>query len=381
MKLFSFWLGLLAMLIAGPHRTVAQSNDFEIKVGTESQVSLKSYDARNFAGNYVPYAIHAWHAYSGFDQKTQEPAWPFDGRAQPESEKTTKLSAARAQIKTGWHFLWGHSGPLHCLDPTRCKLQGIPISGLEIQVWRRTKTCEFVISFRGTDFSSFEDWVSNFRWITRIVPVVSDEYDQVRKNIRAIVDVAKKSKNAGHCRDPKLIAVGHSLGGGLAQHAAYAHGKIKRVYAFDPTPVTAAVDISWDTWKESTPELEIDRVYQRGEVLEGVRRFTQNLFFPPSKCDPLVRTVTFNAFSGNFIQLHSIDELMLGLIKIDSNRALRTLLPPPGNKNCASIELAKIRDAKVAKAAAHQKAAARKGGAQTPHYVAGTLNPARESNF
>ena len=66
----------------------------------------------------------------------------------------------------------------------------------------------------------------------RATPVY-DQYDQVRDHIG---DFVAHIEHDG-CFRPgatQITAVGHSLGGGLAQLAAYADPKIRRVYAFDP---------------------------------------------------------------------------------------------------------------------------------------------------
>jgi hypothetical protein len=70
-----------------------------------------------------------------------------------------------------------------------------------------------------------------------------DEYDQVGAEIR---DVINKIYASG-CRPPRIIVTDHSLGGGLAQHAAYGDKRITYVYAFDPSPVTGYFDFPWRT--------------------------------------------------------------------------------------------------------------------------------------
>jgi len=131
-------------------------------------------------------------------------------------------------------------GSLPCpLRNPQCKL----IGGLEFHVWRRVDNgCrEVAIAFRGTDRNDLGDWQSNFRWLHRLAPRF-DQYDQVRENIGTIV---QRIEAAG-CNSPnvRFVAVGHSLGGGLAEQVGYAHPKIRYVYAFDPSPVTGFFDVS-----------------------------------------------------------------------------------------------------------------------------------------
>jgi hypothetical protein len=79
----------------------------------------------------------------------------------------------------------------------------------------------------------------------------------------------------GWLKDADVISTGHSLGGGLAQRLAYSLGAaagiptVKNVYAFDPSPVSgkrSAPDFS-----EQAKGLTIYRIYNRGEILAGLR--------------------------------------------------------------------------------------------------------------
>src|SRR5207248_2089199 len=81
--------------------------------------------------------------------------------------------------------------------------------------------------FRGSHL--LWDWYSNFRWITCWIPFVDDHYEQTEHIIPVVVgDVRRRHPNV------RIIAAGHSLGGGLAQTAAYAAcGAIDTVFAFD----------------------------------------------------------------------------------------------------------------------------------------------------
>ena len=78
---------------------------------------------------------------------------------------------------------------------------------------------EAVIAFRGTDKDDLGDWISNFRWLYRLVPKF-DQYAQVQTHITNIVRQIKKHGCSGP--GTQIVTAGHSLGGGLAQQAAYA---------------------------------------------------------------------------------------------------------------------------------------------------------------
>jgi pimeloyl-ACP methyl ester carboxylesterase len=133
---------------------------------------------------------------------------------------------------------------------------------------------------------------------------------------------------------------GHSLGGGLAQLAALANKpsgpRIRKVFAFDPWPVTGAHLVEKELLKANSQGLTIDRIYQEGEVLSYARRLIEE--YPPSasRCSPHVRTVKIDAVSSrSVIGLHGVNALavqMVGLYNDDDTQlAYRT---PPLPKGC-----------------------------------------------
>ena len=70
---------------------------------------------------------------------------------------------------------------------------------------------------------------------------IKDQYKQVQDHIAAFIrDIEDDPCYGGN--KTTIVAVGHSLGAGLAQHANYADGRIKRIYEFDPTFVTGSLD-------------------------------------------------------------------------------------------------------------------------------------------
>jgi hypothetical protein len=189
------------------------------------------------------------------------------------------------------------------------------IDGLGIQIWaRRDGACgEMVIAFRGTDFEQEEDWISNLRWVTRVLPL-HDQYEQVQEHINKLIDDGIQKMG---CKPRRITAVGHSLGGGLAQHAAYAQRapRITHVFGFDPSFVTGYFDRHIDPARRAIVEqkLKIDRVYEHGEIL-AYPRFVLRHIYPLSACGPQIRSIRFNFLDGDVRSQHSIVRLTQALL-------------------------------------------------------------------
>jgi pimeloyl-ACP methyl ester carboxylesterase len=208
-----------------------------------------------------------------------------------------------------WHCLFGEIGP-QC--PMRYRNCGA-VDGLELHVWGRfDPVCtHVVVAFRGSDPNDTGDWISNFRWFVKSASR-PDQYDQVRAHI---ADIVQRAKDRG-CHRATFVAVGHSLGGGLAQHAAYGHRDLRYVYAFDPSPVTGFFDFAAALRENNTKGHGIDRIYEGGEIL-ALPRAIVSVIFPPSACDPRVRTVRFNTIStGSPALQHDMASLTQNMIKM-----------------------------------------------------------------
>jgi pimeloyl-ACP methyl ester carboxylesterase len=213
-----------------------------------------------------------------------------------------------------WRYVWSCDGPDEC--GVRTAGQGERVSdGLGVQIWaRRGVRCpEAVIVFRGTVGGDKGDWESNFHWILRAFPIY-DQYEQVRDHVGDFI---------GHIeRDPcyrkgatEIIAIGHSLGGGLAQLAAYSDSRIRRVYAFDPSMVTGFYSVNPPNRDRNVRGLRIERVYEFGEVL-AYGRLIMLHYIPLSPCNPRVVSVRFRVFEGAPIALHSLTDLDNGLLRV-----------------------------------------------------------------
>ena len=303
---------LLAALALGACATQPREK-VEVSVGTQMPVSAQ---ARDYAALYTPYSMMATAAYTGPyalnthhcpDAARLAMAQPGESAADVDYRKTVRGWIGYLHAH-GWECRFGIYGSLNC--PKRAGPDCKPVSGLEFHVWRRMQsdTCrEVVIAFRGTDKNDLGDWISNFRWLNRLVPKF-DQYAQVQAHITYIVKRIKQNDCNGE--GTQFVSTGHSLGGGLAQQAAYADadGSIKYVYAFDPSPVTGFFDVSELVLKHSTAGLGIDRAYERGEILMLPRLIIENIF-PPAACNPRIREVRFNVLHGLPIQQHNMEHL------------------------------------------------------------------------
>ncbi len=232
----------------------------------------------------------------------------------------------------------GKSGKCGVDDPARDRV----LDGLGIQIWARGRGCEeLVVAFRGTDAHQSDDWLSNLRWITRVLPLY-DQYEQAREHVDRLINMAAARLG---CTPKRITAVGHSLGGGLAQHAAYAQqwqmksparrAGITRVYAFDPSFVTGFYDKDIDPVSRDrvVRGLKIERVYEHGEIL-AYPRFVLRHLYPPSACDPQVRLVRFNLLEGNITAQHNMARLVRKMMARTASPLARTpmneagILPP-----------------------------------------------------
>lgn len=176
-------------------------------------------------------------------------------------------------------------------------------TSLYFEVWERlaANPVEVAVVFRGT--RELKDWWSNARWITRFIPIGWDQYNLVRRETPNVVTRARaRHPNAS------IKTTGHSLGGGLAQQAAYAHPDIKSVVAFDPSPVTGYRSVPQPARTTNQQGIIIFRVYEHGEILAYIRTFIRRLL-PLSETNPSITEVRFNLSQGDPVRQHSMVDL------------------------------------------------------------------------
>ncbi len=211
-----------------------------------------------------------------------------------------------------WRYVWSCDGPEQC--EVRSPGQSEPVGGLGVQVWARkgARCPEAVVAFRGTVGGNKGDWESNFHWILRAFPIY-DQYDQVRDHVGDFIGHIERDK----CYRPgptRITAIGHSLGGGLAQLAAYSDPRIRRVYAFDPSMVTGYYSVDPANRDQNVKGLRMERVFEHGEIL-AYGRYVMRQFIPPSPCNPRVVSVRFDVIHGSPIAQHSLTDFDNALLR------------------------------------------------------------------
>jgi pimeloyl-ACP methyl ester carboxylesterase len=280
---------------------------------------------------YAPYALQAAAAYGAVArfEAAHRRGRSGVGTALDVAEVPEELRGRARSLLRGWRYQFGSEAYLKCMDSDPDCLKEIRADrwtlalskGPAFHVWAHMRSSqtesdscsEVSIAFRGTTGSS-ADWVSNFHQVGRIA--YDDYYRQLRRNVGPIMKRIAALPCYGQADSkPQIVSVGHSLGAGLAQMHALAHPtyrpdlpRIAKVFAFDPSPVTGADLVDHRTLMQNAKGLEIDRVYQNGEVLSYLRKLTQQYPKSSSPCDPIVRTVEFGLFQeAGATALHSIN--------------------------------------------------------------------------
>lgn len=176
-------------------------------------------------------------------------------------------------------------------------------SHLRIEAWYHPQKKQVVVAFGGTVFYSGKDWRANLRWF--LPKDKNDEYSVLVRT--AMPDFAVQYNAKMHepgfewMEDATLITTGHSLGGGLAQQFAYALApknglpRVSKVYAFDTSPVTGYFSVDQDLRNANSKKLEIERIYERSEILAGLRSVLAQIY-PPSVSDPQIIDERYQLF-------------------------------------------------------------------------------------
>lgn len=189
-------------------------------------------------------------------------------------------------------------------------------SHLRVEVWSNASRQAVAVAFGGTVATSGKDWRSNLRWF---IPGHTDEYTEIIQHFSPALrtEFAKRRQQPewAFLQHADLFSTGHSLGGGLAQEFAYSLPddpnvrRVKKVFAFDPSPVTGFYSVDSRTRDQNIQTLAIDRIYERGEIL-AILRSLINFIVPPSATTPVIRQVRYNLFyTRNPFAGHSIAEL------------------------------------------------------------------------
>lgn len=193
---------------------------------------------------------------------------------------------------------------------------------LRAQVWEKQSDHLIVVGFGGTVASNLNDWKANTHWAH---PFLKDEYTLAGGEFaRAFAEeLARRMQQSGpdYLSPVHLRSTGHSLGAGLAEKFAYSLPaanyripRVEKVFAFDPSPVTTFLNTKGNVRKENKEGLEIDRIFERGEILAILRAITA-VFHAPSTVNPRVTQVRYNLFGNdrfgitNPVASHAIDEL------------------------------------------------------------------------
>ncbi len=229
--------------------------------------------------------------------------------------------------------------------------------GLAFKVFQRDKPDskpEVVISFRGTVFSYPSNWKANLIWATDTFNKKVNAYSVVREELtrELLAELRKRYPDEVLQADGLRIATtGHSLGGSLAQHLAYAFPpevgmaeslpglRVKEVTVFDPSPVNGWARVPVELASRNAGKLPVRRVYQHGEFLALVRLPLSYVYSAapvleecekdPDRCEPYFSEVKywvaceadpyfsqgngFNGWNENMVTTHSIQLLACGL--------------------------------------------------------------------
>jgi len=296
--------------------------EVNVGVGTAGYVGK---DAALYAALYKPYAEMSALAY------LDPPALTSDERRCPDAKKLRDPKTADADhsvqdnlalagwlddlTREGWICMRSRSGAVRCPDNTECA------GGLFVTAWRRRDCSEVVIAFRGSDAGDRGDWLSNLRWFRN--RSVFDQYDQVRTVIKTAIDRLEQDR----CRPKRIITTGHSLGGGLAQQAAYAEPRIDYVYAFNSSPVAGFLDVDEQTRTAAIQDLGIDVIYESGEALAPAPSLISGIR-ATAQCRPRVREVRFATLSGGSgKERHRIGLLTGGIAALAKQAPANAALP------------------------------------------------------
>jgi hypothetical protein len=177
------------------------------------------------------------------------------------------------------------------------------------------KFTKAVIAFRGTENrrgQRFLDWKTNLAAAFGFEPA---QYAHVRENLPFLIQALKDDSNRDPNADFKIYAVGHSLGGGLAQLASYVSSDIQEAFVFNASPVTGWTYAAYKSKQfKLKPYPQIHRITQGGEALE-LPRFFANLATNPRFGRHDIR-IHFDDTDGENRGPHSMQLLACGFAEL-----------------------------------------------------------------
>jgi len=292
-------------------------------LGQTSKTVVLREPGDRFLSRPLPIAPHArehwefgWLSVAAYNEtpaarndalKRQKKTVPAESAAASGLASGSLNPAAKALAAAGW---------VRWLDfPGDGLLEEISQTHLRVEVWERRDPPAVAVTFGGTVFKNGKDWLANLRWF---IPKHHDEYTEVVQTFAPAFAVQLRRRMEDRTRpdlkDMKLFATGHSLGGGLAQQFAYSVpldsvGRVHKVYAFDPSPVTGFLSVAKRLRDHNKKGLLIDRVYERGEILALLRSIT-SVFWKPTARNATIRGVRYALFHAwNGVAAHSIGDL------------------------------------------------------------------------
>jgi hypothetical protein len=264
----------------------------------------------------------------------------YQGKSDAKNAKAGDSVDAVALLKEAGWTLWPDF-------PDPKLLKKISKFHLRVEVWSNASRNAVAVAFGGTVFTNIKDWDANLRWF---IPHHKDQYTLVVKTFGCdfVNDYRQRSARSefAFLRHADIFSTGHSLGGGLAQQFAYSLPenadvpRVKKVFAFDPSPVTGFYSVHKGLRDYDKQTLAIDRIYERGEILAYLRSLT-NYFFPPSASSPTIRQVRYNLFyTLNPFAGHSIVEFASKLYKVCRG----TEVPSALHSTVSSLQLGRKRN-------------------------------------
>jgi hypothetical protein len=154
-----------------------------------------------------------------------------------------------------------------------------------------SKLVEVVVAFRGTD--QLKDWRQN------LLPIYRNQITPAEEAFDSILDRYKVT-------NAKIVATGHSLGGGLAFHMSFTHPFIDAI-GFNSSPVTKA------GFHPILSNIQVS-VWESGEAIQAVR----NIINMTRKRWQHVKRVEFRFTHGLPVGQHGMEELAYNMVKLSA---------------------------------------------------------------